>query len=129
MVSAFEDEDGRALAEDESVTVGVEGRQACSGRSVRVDRARIRAKHAAVARARPDSQPPVRTMSQAPLRSRSRATPMAVVPDAQALDTVKLGPRAPVSMATSPATMLGTLRGSASGETDLPGAMRVNSLT
>ena len=45
------------------------------------------------------STPPAITTSQAPERSRSRAVPSAVVPDAQAVTVTRLGPRAPCSMA------------------------------
>lgn len=47
-------------------------------------------------RERADSLPPASMMSQVPDRSRPRATPIAVAPDAQALAVVKLGPRAQV---------------------------------
>ncbi len=63
------------------------------------------------------SLPPATTMSQRSSRSRSRAVPMAVAPEAQAVATTRLGPLAPNSMAVWPASMLGSCIGSSSGET------------
>lgn len=84
---------------------------------MRRDSARSRAKHVAVMRERPDSAPPASTKSQALESSRAAATAMAVAPEAQALETVKLGPAALRLRATSAAAMLGTLLGRASGDT------------
>ena len=61
--------------------------------------------------------PPVITTSQAPLRSRSRAVPIAVVPEAQAVAVTSEGPRAPNSIETYPAAMLTDSMGMSRGET------------
>ncbi len=76
------------------------GRPALSGLSRRRDRAPILARPAIAVGVSADSLPPARTMSHSPLRSMLRATPRAVVPDAQAVAVTRLGPRAPQSMAT-----------------------------
>ena len=63
------------------------------------------------------SLPPVMTTSHRCASNRSRARPMAVVPEAHAVATTMLGPVAPHSMDSWPASMLGSCMGSSSADT------------
>ncbi len=69
------------------------------GSSSRLERAPICAKPAITNGVIIASLPPARTTSQRSSASRSRAVPMAVAPEAQAVATTRLGPVAPNSMA------------------------------
>src|SRR5690348_18180558 len=63
------------------------------------------------------SVPPHSAMSHLSISSRSRASPIAVVPDAHAVVTTMLGPVAPNYCEMQPAAMFGSCRGSRCGET------------
>ena len=78
------------------------GREAASGSSLRVESAFIDAKPPTVASWIPASTPPAIMMSASPRRIVSHASPSAWPPVAQADTVAKLGPMAPVAIATCP---------------------------
>ena len=78
------------------------GRDAASGSSLRVDSAFIDAKPPIVASWMPASTPPAIIRSASPRRIVSQASPSAWPPVAHADTVAKLGPIAPVAMATWP---------------------------
>ena len=63
------------------------------------------------------SEPPVTTTSLRPLAMFQKASPIVWLPEAQALDTEKLGPRRPNWMAMLPLAALDISRGTQKGET------------
>ena len=63
-------------------------------------------------RVRPASVLPASMASAAPRRIISIASPMALLPVAQAVEIAMLGPRSPKSMATLPAGLSGSIIGS-----------------
>ncbi|CAM5540206.1 hypothetical protein SCYAM73S_03080 [Streptomyces cyaneofuscatus] len=93
------------------------GRDAPAGSAVRVESAPIRANAVTTSGVSTDSAPPATTTSQDPPSSRSRATAIAVAPEAQAVAGARDGPPAFRAMATSPAAALGIIIGTSSGET------------
>jgi hypothetical protein len=82
-----------------------------------VDTARIWQALARSSREHTDSAPPAMAMSHAPDRSSSRAVPIATVPEEHAVETLKLGPRAPRSMHTLLAALFTVVIGASFGET------------
>ncbi|HEY3871346.1 MAG TPA: hypothetical protein VGM10_23500 [Actinocrinis sp.] len=117
MLGPFQHEDARALGGDQPVPVPVEG-TAGARRIVQPPGERpIFAKPAITRGLIMASAPPATAMSQYPSANRSRATPSAEVPEAQAVPMVRQGPVAARSMASWPAAMFGRLSVSRRGET------------
>lgn len=100
------------------------GRQLAAGSPVPAASASIRANAAAVRRSTAASLPPASARSQLPSRSRPAASPMALAPEAQAVPTARLGPRAFRASESWPAAMLVMNSGTASGATRPPAASR-----
>jgi hypothetical protein len=92
------------------------GREAEAGSASRRDSAPMRAKPVTVSGVTLASVPPATTTSHRPCRIRSSAVPRAVAPEAQAVAVTRLGPVKPRSIATCPATMLGSISGMNRGE-------------
>ena len=92
------------------------GREAASGSSLRVDSAFIDAKPPSVASWMAASTPPAIIRSASPRRIVSQASPRAWPPLAQADTVAKLGPMAPVAMATCPAPTFAMPIGTKNGE-------------
>ncbi len=70
------------------------------------------------------SLPPARTMSHTPDRISAEAVPIAVVPEAQAVETVRLGPVAPHMSDNCPGSMFGAYNGTVVAETFSPRSRR-----
>jgi hypothetical protein len=116
VVPAFEHEHAGALAHDEAIAAAIEGSARELGIVLRADMARISAnapKHRGASGA---STPPATATSALPSRIRRNASPMAMVPEAQDMPLVELGPVKPNSMATAqlaaPTKVLSATRGS-----------------
>lgn len=93
------------------------GREDAAGSSRRRDRAPRFAKPVTTSGVFTDSVPPAITTSHWPEHSRSRATAMAVAPDAHAVDAARVGPWAFRASATSPADRLDSSIGTSEGDT------------
>src|SRR5580700_6839894 len=74
------------------------GRDACSGSSLRVDSARAAANIAIPVDVIPASVPPASTATASPCRIQLAAWPIASAPEAHALTTAMFGPRAPATV-------------------------------
>ena len=116
MLERLQDENAAALADDEAVTPRSNGREAASGSSFRVESAFMDANPPMVASWMPASTPPAIIMSASPRRIVSQASPSAWPPLAHADTVAKLGPMAPVAMATWPAATFAIPIGMKNGE-------------
>ena len=105
---AREHHEPRALAHDEPVAVDVERprRQLGLRRRCELITSSRKNEHSALY-VTIESTPPASTRSAAPRRSSSTPSPIAVAPDAQAVDTVRHGPRNPNRSDSSAAVVLG----------------------
>ena len=105
MVGALQDQRCPALTEDEPVALGVERPAGRLGSSLRVERAPMALNPATTIRANGASLPPAIMTSASPRRMIAAASPIACAELAQAETGAKLGPFAPVTMATVPEAM------------------------
>ena len=105
------------------------GRDACAGSSLRVLSAPIRANAEIVSGVTPASVPPATMTSALPSRSMRAPSPIALAPDAHAVEMQRFGPVQPKLMAMVPAVALGIIIVTKNGLTRLgPRSMNVDSL-